>query len=78
MALDVSHLANYYSGILIISPIFKLTFSDPRLRFIYVLEAAPIITLSSRAVTVTRSSLHVISVTLGKEPEFSTWRSIER
>lgn len=57
----------------------KLTFSDPRLRFyIYALEAAPIITLSSRAVTVTRSSLHVISVTLGKEPEFSTWRSIER
>lgn len=56
----------------------KLTFSDARLRFIYVLEAAPIITLSSRAVTVTRSSLHVISVTLGKEPEFSTWRSIER
>ena len=81
MALDVSHLANYYSGILIISPIInvKLTFSDPRLRFyIYAQEAAPIITLSSRAVTVTRSSLHVISVTLGKEPEFSTWRSIER
>ena len=40
-------------------------------------ETAPIITLSSRAVTVTRPSLHVISVTLGKEPEFSTWRSIE-